>query len=158
MPDGPPILARYDDGASAGYKGYAERGERPLFPLGYGLSYTTFRLGDLAARAEGLNVTATVAVTNTGGRAGTAIPELYLTGPEGSGVGLRLAGWARLDLAPGETKRAEIAVDPRLLATFDESARRWRIPGGVYSFSAGFDAARRPETADVAVEAAEAPP
>ncbi|RBP07412.1 beta-glucosidase [Roseiarcus fermentans] len=158
VPDGAPIVARYDEGASTGYRSFARRGERPLFPFGFGLSYTTFRLGALAAHADGSSVTAELAVTNAGARAGAAVAQLYVAGPEDSGVGLRLAGWARLDLAPGETKRATIAVDPRLIATFDEGARRWRIAGGVYTVSAGFDAAARDATADVAVEAADAPP
>ena len=156
--DGPPVVARYGEGAMVGYKWYEAQGERPLFPFGYGLSYTRFRLGDLAARVEGEKVTASIAVTNAGKRAGTAIPQMYVTGPEGSGVRLRLAGWSRIDLAPGETRRAEVAIDPRLLATFDEPARRWRIARGVYRLSAGFDAASRDFSTEVALEAADLPP
>jgi beta-glucosidase len=157
-PGGAPIPVNYGEGARVGYKWFEDRGERPLFPFGYGLAYTTFRLGDLTARAEGANVTATVEVANTGARAGAAIPQVYVTGPVGSGVRLRLAGWSRIDLAPGESRRAEVAIDPRLLATFDESARRWRIAPGAYRLSAGFDAARRDVSTDVALDAAELPP
>ena len=151
-------LVRYDESPSFGYRALAERGERPLFAFGYGLSYTTFRLGDFSARSEGADVTVAIDVTNDGGRAGAAVPELYVTGPAGSGVGLRLAGWSRIELAPGETRRVEIAVDPRLLATFDEGARRWRIAPGAYELSAGFDAAQRPLSAKVTLDAAELPP
>lgn len=158
VPDGPPVVAAYEDGACFGYKRYARSGETPLFPFGFGLSYTDFRIGALDVRAAGAAVTATVAVTNEGGRAGAAIPQIYVVGPEGSGVGLRLAGWARVDLAPGETKRAAIAVDPRLLSTFDEAARRWRISGGVYRLRAGFDAAQAGVVAEVAVAAGDLPP
>ena len=154
---GDPVV-RYDASPSFGYRALAESRERPLFPFGYGLSYTTFRLGDLTAWAKGAAVTAALDVTNAGGRPGAAIPELYVTGPAGSGVGLRVAGWDRLDLAPGETRRVEIAVDPRLLATFDEAARRWRIAPGVYEFSAGFDAERRELAAKVMLDAGDLPP
>ncbi len=154
---GDPVV-RYDASPLFGYRAPAERGERPLFPFGYGLSYTTFKLGELSARVDGSAVTAALAVTNAGGRPGAAIPELYLTGPAASGVGLRLAGWSRLDLAPGETRRVEIAVDPRMLATFDEAARRWRIAPGAYELSAGFDATRREVAARVMLDGAELPP
>ncbi len=157
-PPGEPVVVRYGEGASVGYREFADRGERPLFPFGYGLSYTTFRLGGLTARVEGAAVMAALDVTNAGGRPGAAIPELYLTGPAGSGVGLRLAGWSRLDLAPGETRRVEIAVDPRILATFDEAARRWRIAPGLYEFSAGFDATRRELATKARLDAADLPP
>lgn len=148
----------YREGAAVGYRGFAERGDRPLFPFGYGLSYTGFRLDDLELRRDGPSVTATLVVTNTGRRAGAAVPQLYVTGPNGSGIGLRLAGFSRLDLAPGETRRADVAVDPRLLARFDEAARRWKIAPGVYRMSAGFDAERRDRAAGIVIEPAELPP
>ena len=154
---GDPVV-RYDASPSFGYRALAERGERPLFPFGYGLSYTTFKLGELSARVDGSAVTAALAVTNAGGRPGAAIPELYLTGPAASGVGLRLAGWSRIELSPGETRRVEIAVDPRLLATFDEAKRRWRIAQGVYEFSAGFDATQREVAAKITLDAEDLPP
>ena len=136
----------------------AESSERPLFPFGYGLSYTTFRLGNLTTRTEGATVMAALDVTNAGNRAGAAIPEVYVTGPAGSGVGLRLAGWGRLHLAPGQTRRAEIAVDPRMLATFDEAARRWRITAGGYEISAGFDVTHREVAAMIMLDARDLPP
>ncbi len=154
---GDPVV-RYDASPSFGYRALAERGERPLFPFGYGLSYTTFKLGELSARVDGSAVTAALAVTNAGGRPGAAIPEHYLTGPAASGVGLRLAGWSRIELAPGETRRVEIAVDPRLLATFDEAARRWRITAGGYEISAGFDATHREAAARIMLDAGDLPP
>ena len=153
---GPIVL--YDASPSFGYRAMAERGERPLFPFGYGLSYTTFRLGNLTTRTEGATVMAALDVTNAGNRAGAAIPEVYVTGPAGSGVGLRLAGWSRLELAPGETRRVEIAVDPRMPATFDEAARRWRITAGGYEISAGFDVTHREVAAMIMLDARDLPP
>lgn len=154
----PPIVATSYEDAAAGYRRFAELGERPLFPFGFGLAYTTFRLGGLEARVQGDSVTATVEVTNTGGRAGVAVPQLYVTGPSGSGIGLRLAGWGRLALGPGETRRAEIAVDPRLLAVFDEFSHRWRIARGIYTIGAGLDATRQALSTPIALEAAERQP
>ena len=155
---GRPVVATDPEDAAAGYRRFAGRGQRPLFPFGSGLSYTTFRIGALDAGVEGETVTATVEVTNTGGRAGTAVPQLYVTGPSGSGIGLRLAGWSRVALAPGESRRAEIAVDPRLLAVFDEASHRWRIARGNYTLSAGFNASQPELSTPIALEAAERPP
>ena len=151
-------LVQYGENPSFGYRAMTEHGERPLFPFGYGLSYTTFRLGNLTAQADGATVTAALDVTNAGGRIGAAIPQLYVTGPAGSRVGLRLAGWSRLELAPGDTRRVHIAVDPRLLASFDEKGRRWRIAPGAYELSAGFGSAQRPLSARVTLDAAGLPP
>ncbi len=150
------FVADYREGASVGYKWFFERGERPLFPFGYGLSYTTFDLTNLAVSRAGGAVSASVTVKNSGGRAGVAIPQFYLVGPQG--VPLRLAGWSRIDLAPGEKRKATIAVDPRLFATFDEAARHWRIAGGVYQMTAGVDVARRDLAASIWLDAAELPP
>ena len=150
------FAADYREGASVGYKWFFERGERPLFPFGYGLSYTTFDLTNLAVSRAGGVVSASVTVKNSGGRAGVAIPQFYLVGPQG--VPLRFAGWSRIDLAPGEERKATIAVDPRLFATFDEAARHWRIGGGVYQMTAGVDVGRRDLAASISLEAAELPP
>ena len=150
--------ADYSEGAAVGYKWFAERGGRPLFPFGYGLSYTSFELGDLTVSVDGANVAVGVTVRNSGGRAGAATPQVYLSAPDSAKIPLRLAGWARIELAPGEERRATIAVDPRLIATFDEAARRWRIAAGAYRMTAGFDAERRDLTASFSLDAAELPP
>jgi beta-glucosidase len=152
------FTADYFEGALVGYKWFFVRGERPLFPFGYGLSYTTFDLSDLKASVDGDRVTARVTVRNVGSRAGAAIPQLYLSGPHAERIPLRLAGWSRIDLAPGEQREATISVDPRLLATFDEAAKRWRIEAGSYRLTAGFDVDHRDLAASVSIGPAELPP
>jgi beta-glucosidase len=152
------FTANYDEGAAVGYKWFLERGERPLFPFGFGLSYTTFALEGLAVGVDGGAVTASMTVRNSGGRAGAATPQLYVSGPEGANIPLRLAGWSRVDLAPGEDRRVAVSIDSRLLATFDETARRWRIARGEYRITAGFDAERRELSASFALDSAKLPP
>ena len=95
---------------------------------------------------------------NSGDRAGAATPQFYVSGPEGSSIPLRLAGWSRVDLKPGENRQVTVSIDPRLLATFDETSRRWRIKRGAYRLTAGFDAERRELSASFALDAAELPP
>jgi beta-glucosidase len=126
-----------------------------LFPFGFGLSYSDFEMRMLSVSAEGGRLTASVAVRNLGPAPGAAIPQFYLAGPAAP---IRLAGWSRLDLKPGEEKVARIVVDPRLLAHFDEGARLWRIEKGDYRLSAGFNSASLPLAARFPLAAADLPP
>jgi beta-glucosidase len=155
---GPMFSAVYNEGASVGYKWFFERGQQPLFPFGFGLSYTSFALSSLTVNVSGHTVTASATVRNSGERAGTAIPEFYLSGPEGAHVPLRLAGWDRVDLKPGEDSRVTVSIDPRLLATFDEDSRKWRIQPGAYQVSAGFDYQQRNLAASFELHSATLPP
>ena len=152
------FTAFYNEGAAVGYKWFCERGEQPLFPFGFGLSYSTFALSELAVNVSGHTVTAKASVRNSGDRAGTAVPQFYLTGPNGANILLRLVGWDRVDLRPGEQRQIAVSIDPRLLATFDEGARKWRIRAGAYQLSAGFDSQRRGSNATFALQPATLPP
>jgi beta-glucosidase len=150
--------ADYSEGAAVGYKWFLNRGETPLFPFGFGLSYTHFLLSRLSVSVDGDKAAASADVANVGDRAGATTAEFYLSGPIGSNIPLRLAGWSRVDLAPGESRRVSVLIDPRLLATFDEPADRWRIAGGLYVLTAGFDVEQRNESAAFTVPQAELPP
>ena len=152
------FTAVYSEGAAVGYKWFFERGEQPLFPFGFGLSYSTFALSELAANVSGQTVTARATVRNSGKRAGTAIPQFYLTGPNGANILLRLVGWDRVDLEPGEHRGVAVSIDPRLLATFDQGARRWQIQPGSYKLTAGFDSRQRELTANFELQPASLPP
>jgi beta-glucosidase len=152
------FTAMYDEGAAVGYKWFFERAKRPLFPFGFGLSYTTFALSDLSANVSGAAVTASVTVRNSGERAGAATPEFYVSGPKGANIPLRLVGWERMELKPGEERQVTASIDPRLLATFDEAARKWRIEPGAYQLTAGFDFGRRKLAASFELQSASLPP
>ncbi len=97
------FTATYNEGAAVGYKWFFERGEQPLFPFGFGLSYTSFALSDLKVDVSGRRVTVSAAVRNSGERAGTAIPQFYLTGPKSANILLRLVGWDRTRPQPRRT-------------------------------------------------------
>jgi beta-glucosidase len=97
-------------------------------------------------------------VRNSGDRAGTAVPEFYLTGPNGANILLRLVGWDRVHLRPGEQREVAVSIDPRLLATFDEAARMWRIRAGAYQLSVGFDSQHRELNATFELQPAGLPP
>jgi beta-glucosidase len=134
-PWGTPTTIRYDEGAEVGHRWFAQRGERPLYAFGHGLGYTSFEYGDLEANG-GETVTATFTVTNTGEREGADVPQLYLTaGPDGER--LRLLGFERIVLAPGESRTVTVAADPRLLARYDAEAGQWRVAGGTHRVALG---------------------
>ncbi|MDR6787676.1 beta-glucosidase [Sphingomonas sp. BE138] len=129
--DSHPIGNYNIEGAAVGYKWFDKTGAKPLFPFGFGLSYTDFRLGGLSVAPAGKSVQARFSVTNTGRVAGKAVPQVYVAGA-GWEAPKRLAGFEKVELAPGETRQVTVTVDPRLLATFDPATRGWRIADGRY--------------------------
>lgn len=138
MPDdGTPLVVSYIEGADVGYRWYASKGFDPLFPFGFGLSYTQFRHDGLRVRSSGATATASVTVSNIGARAGADVPQLYLVAINGKPV-RRLVGFSRVELQQGEGKPVSFAIDPRLLA--DWSPQGWTINGGTYEFAVGHSA------------------
>jgi beta-glucosidase len=133
VPDGQPFNVDYSAGAAAGYKWFQKRALEPLFPFGYGLSYTHFSYSDLRTRAAGGQLTVSFKVTNIGSRRGAAVPEVYV-GPASGGweAPRRLGGWSKVMLSPGGSATVSVRVDPRLLATFDETQDRWERAAGTY--------------------------
>ena len=113
----------------------------PLYPFGYGLSYTTFSYSDLALPtspcAAGQPMTAEVTVTNTGKLAGDEVAQLYLSFPDVAGAPIRaLRGFQRLHLDPGQSERVHFDLKPRDLSMVTEAGEPI-IPEGKYSVSIG---------------------
>jgi beta-glucosidase len=148
-PWGTPTRIEYNEGAEVGYRWYAKTDAAPLFAFGHGLSYTRFALGDLRV-SGGETISATFTVTNTGGRRGGNVPQVYLTRANGE-KRMRLLGFERVELQPGETRQVTVKADPRLLARFDPEAKQWRITGGTYRVAAGESAADLKLTGDVSL-------
>jgi beta-glucosidase len=129
-PWGTPTTIRYNEGAEVGYRWYAQKRIKPLYAFGHGLSYTRFAYKGLKV-SGGETITATFTVTNTGKRAGADVPQVYLTDAAGA-KRIRLLGFERVLLEPGESKSVTVTADPRLLARFDGKAGQWRLAGGAY--------------------------
>jgi beta-glucosidase len=147
-PWGTPVTVRYDEGAEVGYRWFARTGAQPRYAFGHGLGYTTFAYRDLAVTG-GETVTATFTVANTGDRDGADVPQLYLTEAAGA-ARLRLLGFERVALGPGESRRITVTADPRLLARFDGGAGRWRLAAGTYRVAL----ARAADAVDLTAEVA----
>ena len=136
----------YKEGANVGYRWYAAQNSQPLFAFGYGLNYA--KLSYAKARfTGGAKPGVTVAITNQSDRATVAVPQLYVTLPDGSP--LRLSGWSREKLAPHETRTVTITADPRVLARWQGS--RWRQAAGSYKLTLATDAAHPLQSASVAL-------
>jgi beta-glucosidase len=146
-----PAEVEYFEGAQVGYKWFDKKGLKPLFPFGYGLSYTAFDYAALTAAASGSSLTVSVEVKNTGARPGADTPQFYLRRPDDADFPVRLVGWSKVVLEPGETRRVTVTVDPRLLARFDEAADAWEIKSGRYSVEAGANASALPEKTEVII-------
>ncbi|MTV36990.1 beta-glucosidase [Duganella radicis] len=125
----------FNEGADVGYRWFARTGAQPLFPFGFGLSYTSFALSDLQV-SGGDTLTVSFNLKNTGARAGAEVPQVYLRSAAGQPLA-RLIGWDKVQLAPGEQKRVSVTADPRLLASYDTAAHGWKIAAGEYQVSVG---------------------
>jgi beta-glucosidase len=131
----------YHEGADVGYRWYEKKGMKPLFPFGHGLSYTNFAYRNPVVTG-GDRLSVTVEVVNTGKRAGADVPQMYVA-REGSGAPMRLAGFQRVELKPGETRRVTLVAEPRVVADYDTKLPGWRIAGGTYRVAIGRDATDR---------------
>jgi beta-glucosidase len=127
------------EGADVGYRWFQRRGMQPLFPFGYGLTYTHFSYANAKASLQHGQVVLAFDLSNRGDRAGVDVPQLYVTLP-GEGHTRRLAGWQRVSVQPGETKHVEIVADPRILAAFDPARHSLQRPAGSFGLQLGHSA------------------
>ena len=143
---------QYSDQLQVGYRYYDTANVTPLFPFGYGLSYTSFRYShmklsrtnvknttsgpDAGQASRELEVTATV--TNTGSRTGADVAQLYLGDPSSTGEPTRqLEGYQRVSLKPGQSSQVQFPLDGHALSSFDTSANGWVLPDGDFTVSVG---------------------
>ena len=126
----------YAEGSAVGYKWFDRQGLEPLFPFGFGLSYTRFGYSELRALPARDGAVVSFRVTNTGAVRGSDVPQIYLVLSRGP-VKKRLIGFSKVDLAPGESRQVTVRIDPKLLASFDERAHGWLIAGGRYGLYLG---------------------
>jgi beta-glucosidase len=140
----------YDEGLKVGYKWYEAEHKEPLFPFGFGLSYTTYAYSGL--KVDDATKSVTFTVKNTGKRAGAEIAQVYATIPVADEPFKRLVGWQRVELGPGETKTVTMAVDPRVILVFDEKTETWSLPTGAYKIVAGPSSAETPLTGTMQIQ------
>ena len=150
-------VVRYGEGLFIGYRYYDVRKVKPLFPFGYGLSYTSFRYDQIVLSAASIDeatpLTVSITLTNTGERAGKEVVQVYVK-PSNSAY-LRpvkeLRAFAKVELAAGETKTVELTLDQRDFSLYDQQRAAWRMEGGSYQILAGGCSADLPLVADLTV-------
>ncbi|WP_058235093.1 beta-glucosidase [Devriesea agamarum] len=138
--------ANYTEGVFMGYRWYSANGQKPLFPFGYGLSYTTFSYSNVAlvkdhgSSKDPLKVRVTV--TNTGKRTGKVVPQVYIGKPSTPDLTTpprELGAFTKVELKPGEQKTVEMTVDPLQLAIWKGEKDKFVVRPGTYRVMVGND-------------------
>ena len=147
-------LIKYGDKLMVGYRYWTTTGKHPLYPFGFGLSYTTFGFSNLqapATAASGSTVPVSFDVTNTGSVAGAEVAQLYVSDPSAKveRPERELKGFEKVRLAPGETKHVTLSLDARSFSYWNESAHNWTIDPGKFVILVGDSSENTPLHADV---------
>ncbi len=129
----------YSEALLVGYRYYDQTRQRPLYPFGYGLSYTTFRLSrPRIARKGAGSFDVSVRVRNTGRRAGAQVVQVYVGDPAGSGEPPRqLKAFARVALRPGRSRTVRLRLDPSAFQAWDAQRSAWTTPSGAFRIYVG---------------------
>jgi beta-glucosidase len=132
----------YSEGLDVGYRWYDAQDTTPMFPFGFGLSYTKFRFSGLhvqSSRAGGVaDVRVSATITNTGSVAGADVAQIYLGDPARAGEPPRqLVGFRKVNLQPGKSTRVEFAVTPRDTWWWSQTAGGWTQSPGDYRVYVG---------------------
>jgi beta-glucosidase len=148
---------KYGDKLMVGYRYWTTTGKHPLFPFGFGLSYTSFSFANLqvpASAASGSTVPVTFDVTNTGAVAGAEVAELYVSDPSAKvdRPERELKGFEKVRLNPGQMKHVTLNLDARAFSYWDESAHKWTIDPGKFVIRVGDSSENTPLSAALTLQ------
>lgn len=137
----------YGEGIFIGYRAYDKAEQEVAFPFGFGLSYTTFAFGDLQVTVSGsaaddtLAARVSLSVTNTGGRDGAEVVQVYVRDPQSTLTRpvRELKGFTKVELAAGQSEQVAIDLDARAFAYWSELLQRWVIEAGEFVIEVGHD-------------------
>jgi beta-glucosidase len=161
-PEGQPIdytiqHIQYGDKLMVGYRYWTTMHKQPLFPFGFGLSYTTFRFSNLhvpASATPGSTVAVSFDVTNTGKVDGAEVAQLYVSDPSAKvdRPERELKGFEKVRLAPGETRHVALTLDARSFSYWDVSAHKWTIDPGKFIIRVGDSSENTPLDASLTMK------
>lgn len=149
---------KYAEGIFIGYRYFDKSETKPLFPFGFGLSYTTFAFSHLAVTPEEASadgpITVSFDVMNTGDREGAEVAEVYEGDPSATVPRpiKELKGFERVTLNPGETKHVSVTLDRRSLAYWDVAGKDWKVDPGKFGVYVGDSSAHVPLTTEFTVQ------
>lgn len=141
---------KYREGIFVGYRYYDHSKVKPLFPFGFGLSYTTFSFSHLSVSpvqaSEDSPITVSFDVSNTGQRPGAEVAQVYVGDPSATVPRpvKELKGFARVELNPGETQHLSVKLNRRSLAYWDVHSHAWKVDPGKFVVSVGDSSANVP--------------
>jgi len=134
---------RYGEGIFVGYRYYEKKGVAPLFPFGFGLSYTSFTYANLRLSAQSVSqeekLSISVDVTNSGRREGQEVVQFYLRDPKASVMRppKELKAFGKVMLRPGETSTVTVTLDREAFAYWDDARHAWVAEEGEYTIFVG---------------------
>lgn len=135
----------FSEGLLVGYRWYDAKAVKPLFPFGFGLSYTNFRFSNLDVRSSPHGALVTFTLTNTGKRAGADVAQVYVGDPATTGEPPRqLKGFSKVTLAPGESRHLKISLPAVSFAYWDAGLHTWKVDAGNYQIYVGDSSADLP--------------
>jgi beta-glucosidase len=147
------IDANYTEGLKVGYRWYDAENKDPLFPFGFGLSYTSFSYSQLKV-TPGKTVQVSFSVKNTGSRAGAEVTEVYLGLPASAGEPpKRLVAWEKVQLDPGQSRTVTVSLEPQVMSIFNVEKDAWDLLPGDYLVFAGGSSRHTPLTATLHISA-----
>jgi beta-glucosidase len=130
---------QYSEGLKVGYRWYDATGIAPLFPFGFGLSYTSFGFANLTVGKPDANgsVQVTARITNTGTRRGADVVQLYVGSPAAGEPPRQLKGFMRVDLMPGQGQQVTFTLSRRDLSFWNTATHGWVEPSGMFKIMVG---------------------
>ncbi len=135
----------YKEGIFVGYRGFEHDKKQPLFPFGYGLSYTTFKYGKPVVQADAQQIKVSLSVENTGAVAGKEIVQFYVAAPQNKTIekpNKELKAFAKTKLLqPGESETVQVVIPRQRLASWDENSHQWVVDEGSYTLLVGANSA-----------------
>jgi beta-glucosidase len=152
---------KYNDKLMVGYRYWTTTGKHPLFPFGFGLSYTTFSFSHLdgpvlitAGTIDPKGISVSFDVTNTGSVEGAEVAQLYVSDPSAKVTRpeRELKGFEKVDLAPGQTKHVTISLDARAFSYWDEAKHNWTIDPGKFVIRVGDSSENTPLQGDLTIK------
>jgi beta-glucosidase len=162
VPKGQTPHVNYKEGVFLGYRYYTTYDKAPLFPFGFGLSYTTFSFSNLKVAPAALNdsdklamgYTVSFDVTNTGQREGATVAQVYVGDPSAKvkRPTKELKGFEKVRLAPGDTQHVTVTLKQRALAYWSDGKGDWEVDPGKFVVYVGDSSANTPLTQDFQVQ------
>jgi len=142
--------AVYSEGLLVGYRWYEAEGITPLFPFGFGLSYTTFKMSDFSLSPAGSGYSVHLTLTNTETTAGADVAQVYLADPPSTGEPPQsLTAYQRVFLAPGQSVPVDLDLAAPAFSYWDTGAQSWETAAGCYQLRLGDSSVDLPFSAEI---------